>query len=171
MQPANCAMVRPWSWRKMLGLGLGAALLIAFPIVLATILVRSEKPPFLVVRADQTGNINDLTVNVDSLPPDIASVLRAPKFTTELSRDQIRELAIQHQLFAIHPVNPQLCFIEGDVTFWQKQRRAGWELELEFLARRLLLETADRAHIKIATQGILSYYSRQLYNKLAELRR
>jgi hypothetical protein len=165
-------MARPGSWHKvLLGLGLGAALLVAFPIALAMIVVRAEKLPFLVVRADPAGNISDLTVNEDNLPAEIAAVLGAPKVTTGLARDQVRELAMRHQLFAVHAMNPQLRFIEGDVTFWLHQRRAGWELELEFLARRLLMEAADRAQVKIATQGTLSYYARRLYGKLAELRK
>ena len=63
-------------------------------------------------------------------------------------------------------VNPHLRFQDGDIAFFAEQSLAAWEIELEFLARKLVLEAADREDVVIQDPGELAHAASKVYSTL-----
>lgn len=119
--------------------------------------------PWIHVRKDGEGKLVAIEADAKKIPKDIIRLLTPKKDEQKLNRDKIRELAKKHKLLALTDVNPHLRFKDGDISYWAEQNLAAWELELEFLARRLVLEVADRDEAVVPTQGDLSHWATKLY--------
>ncbi|MCK5056371.1 MAG: hypothetical protein KAT34_06940 [Candidatus Aminicenantes bacterium] len=83
------------------------------------------------------------------------------------SKEQIRKLAGEIGLLNVPIVNPKLKFEEGDISFWYEEKLSMDRLYLEFSARKIVLDIADRKNIKIipAEQGELSALAGQVMVK------
>ena len=112
------------------------------------------------------GKVIDVTVEQSKIPKDVIVSLPPRQENHKLNKSQIRQLAEKHRLFARTEFNPHLRFKDGDISYWRDQNIAAWELELEFLARWLMLEVADREEVTIPTQGDLSHWATKLMGAL-----
>jgi hypothetical protein len=76
--------------------------------------------------------------------------------------ERVRELAREFGLMEKTEVNPDLVFVDKDINYWRDRRLDEGRLGLEFAARKLILETADRQRVKIPNREILSQAARQI---------
>src|SRR6185437_15176517 len=106
--------------------------------------------PWLEVRKGPDQVIAGLRVEPRNIPSVVLAQLPTPDGQTPL-RDagQIKVLAERYGLYQSWQVNPHLTFDRGVIAYWSQQGRTAWELELQFLSRRLLLEAAERDHAYI----------------------
>jgi hypothetical protein len=83
-----------------------------------------------------------------------------------LSKEDIKRLAVQFELTKSTNTNPHLKYKEGDVSFWYKHHVEYGvnedDLKLEFAARKAVLEAADDMKVIIDTQGDLSHAAQQI---------
>ena len=152
-----------WLWLTLLSV----SLLCATVAVVFWVTNARKRAGWLVLDGDAQGQLAELTVKKDRIPADVLASLSHPKSTTRLSRDAIRQLAQEHDLFGPWRTNGHLCFNDGDIRWWSEQARDGWEIELEFLARKVLLQAAERDLLIIKDQGTLSYWSDRIERLLA----
>jgi len=77
--------------------------------------------------------------------------------------NEVKTLAERCELYQSWATNPHLTFDDGVLAYWSKQGRPAWELELQFLSRRLVLEAAERAQARIPSPGDLSKWAERVY--------
>ncbi|HXI24616.1 MAG TPA: hypothetical protein VNG71_12195 [Pyrinomonadaceae bacterium] len=75
---------------------------------------------------------------------------------TAVSRARLEALAKQFGLMEKTKTNPQLVFLADDIALWEKQHLDETRLVLEFAARRLILEEADRQGVLIPSKQVLA---------------
>jgi hypothetical protein len=79
---------------------------------------------------------------------------------TPLSKEELRVMAENCDLFKKWKINPQLTYLEGDISYWHKQYSQGLspeEICLQFKARQKVLEKAEKERRRIEDQGDLSH--------------
>jgi|ERR1043165_406525 tetratricopeptide (TPR) repeat protein len=79
-----------------------------------------------------------------------------------VSKERVEELARQFGLTEKTGTNPDLVFLDRDINYWHDRKFDEGRLELEFAARKLILEAADKQHVKIASKELLSTAAQQL---------
>ena len=82
------------------------------------------------------------------------------------NKTDVRNLCSVFGLLETPSVNPQLRFQEGDISYWSERRLQHYDLVMELVARKLVLDKADADGVAIATQGDLSFFSMNVYDKL-----
>lgn len=152
------------------------------PIVVALIGALGVIIAAVLSKADGSG---DVYINIPSNKGDIQIALQQAEISQRISeqlslqrdehrpnRNEVRELAKKYHLLRRPKVNPQLRFKDGDIAFFAEQNLSTWEIELEFMARRLILDQADEKNVTILDQGALSASAQSvipvLYNKARE---
>lgn len=85
-----------------------------------------------------------------------------PSGDSALSAETVKAIAGEFGLTERTETNPNLVFGDKDIIYWRNQRLNEGRLELEFAARRLILEAADRQHVKISDKETLSKAAQQL---------
>lgn len=75
----------------------------------------------------------------------------------DLGKAQIKELAKMFNLLERRKVNQHLRYYDGDISYWYEQGLSLSELILQFWARKVVLDAADRDGTKISDQGTLSW--------------
>ena len=80
----------------------------------------------------------------------------------QLECPEVKKLAQEFLLFQETATNPQLGFLGGDISYWCEQSVGERRLRLEFAARRLVLEAADKQKVRIRDQGKLSWAAQQV---------
>lgn len=120
---------------------------------------KKPSPRFIEVSKNSDGDITDLDTNIAAAPKSLLGALPNHDDERRLNKHQIRELADKYDLRKRTEVNPHLRFKDGDISFWEEQNLAAWELEFEFLARQQLLKAADEQEVTIPTQGDLSQWA------------
>jgi len=75
----------------------------------------------------------------------------------DLGKAQIKHLAEMFSLLESKKVNQHLRYYDGDISYWYEQGLSLSELILQFGARKVVLDSADRDGIKISHQGTLSW--------------
>lgn len=138
----------------LLGLGAGGTYWLLGP----------GRRPWLEVLKDEDGVIVGVHVDPRKIPRDVLDQLPTPNDNTPL-RDpaEIKALAEHYELYQSWETNPHLAFDRGVIDYWSKQGRPAWELELQFLSRRLVLEAAERAQARIPYPGDLSKWAERVY--------
>jgi hypothetical protein len=120
--------------------------------------------PWLEVLKDKEGAIAGLHVEPKRIPKAVLAELPIPGDNSPLTDPaQIKALAEHYELFQTRETNSHLCFEDGIIDYWSKQRRPAWELELQFLSRRLVLEAAERVQARIPYPGDLSKWAERIY--------
>ena len=124
-----------------------------------------------IVRIEKNSEQQVTTVIVDNTakaPAELLSLL-PQKDPNVLTKIQIRDVAQKNRLFTVWEVNPGLRFQDGDISYWYEQKLPAWDLELQFLARRIVIERAEEAKGRIPSQGDLSALSQPVFSWLHEL--
>lgn len=93
-----------------------------------------------------------------------------PNGGSALSAERVKALAGEFALTEETGTNPSLVFSDKDIAYWRDRRLDEGRLELEFAARRLILEAADRQHVKIPNKETLSKAAQQLIPILEKAR-
>lgn len=124
------------------------------------------KHTWIEVRKDSDGKLIGIDVNAKKIPKEALDRLPSKKDEQKLNKSQVRELAKEYRLLERAETNPHLRFKDGDISYWAEQDVAAWEMNIEFLARQLLLEVADRDEATIPAQGDLSHWAGKLYSSL-----
>ena len=83
-----------------------------------------------------------------------------------LTKSKIKKLAIEYKLLTETDTNPHLSFLGGDISYWYEQKLSERRYRLEFSARQIVLEEADKSGIVIEDQGKLSWAAQQIIAKL-----
>jgi len=83
-------------------------------------------------------------------------------------RNETRRIATQCGMFNSWNVNSHLKFQDGDISYFTGKFNA-FELELQFRARRLLLEKADEKRIRLDEPGDLSQKSKRIEAQLTDI--
>ncbi len=118
---------------------------------------------WLQILVDDQGKIDGVVVQAGRIPREVLAALPNPQNKHKLNRAQIKKLAEEVGLYQDRLVNPHLVFEDWVIDWWSKQIDNAWEMELQFLSRRLVLEAADRKGAYIANPGDLSHWSERLY--------
>jgi hypothetical protein len=114
--------------------------------------------------------VKNVTIEKETpVPKELLDLLPKKKDLSKLTRTQIQDLAEKNRLFKEWEVNPVLQFQDGDISYWYEQGKAAWNLELQFLARRIIIERAEKAKGKIPSKGDLSAFSEPVFSWLQEL--
>jgi len=79
-----------------------------------------------------------------------------------LSKNDVRILARQNDLLTPTKTNPHLVFQDGDIAWWFDRDLSAAQLNIQFQARRAVLQEADRKNEYIPEQGDLSFKAEQL---------
>lgn len=87
----------------------------------------------------------------------------------KLSKQQIKELAQKIGLLQESKTNPHLSFLDGDIAYWSEQGLSLTQLRLQFLARKAVLDAAERAKVRIADQGKLSLASQEIMAQMLDI--
>jgi len=99
---------------------------------------------------------------IEILREDISSTIQVSydlpdTFASEgLGRAQIKELAKMFNLLDSRKINQHLRYNDGDISFWCEQGLSLDELIMQFGARKVVLDAADRGGTIIDDQGTLS---------------
>jgi|WetSurMetagenome_2_1015567.scaffolds.fasta_scaffold261128_1 hypothetical protein len=104
-------------------------------------------------------------------PKALLDLLPAKKDTRKLTKEEIRQVAEKNRLFNDWDINPVLRFQDGDISAFSKEDLPAWNIELQFLARRIVIEAAEREKAKIPSQGDLSALSNPVFSWLYDLAR
>jgi hypothetical protein len=145
-----------WSLLLLAAIGLGVGGIVW--------LLSPPRHPWLEVLKDKEGVISGIHLDPKKIPKAVLAEL-PPLGDNSPLRDppQIKALAERYGLYQSWETNSHLCFDDSVIDFWSKQSRTAWELELQFLSRRLVLEAADRAHVRIPYPGDLSKWAERVY--------
>jgi tetratricopeptide (TPR) repeat protein len=112
--------------------------------------------------------------DVDRWRRRISKPARPPAARTQgdgaLSAERVKALAGKFGLTERTETNPSLVFVDKDIIYWRDRRLDEGRLELEFAARRLILEAADRQRVKIPDKETLSKAAQQLIPVLEKAR-
>jgi hypothetical protein len=120
--------------------------------------------PWLEVLKDKDGVIVGLHVDPRKIPRSVVDQLPPPGDNTPLrDKSEIKALAERYEMYQSWETNPHLTFEGWVIDYWSKQGRPAWELELQFLSRRLVLEAAERAQARIPYPGDLSKWAERVY--------
>lgn len=141
---------------------LGSVGLLILAILLWPASAKSRE--WLHILVDDQGRIDGLIVHADKIPREVLEELPSPydrKIMTD--RKLIQQMAQAKGLYEDRRVNPHLIFDDGVIDWWSKNKKIAWELELEFLSRRLVLEAADRKGVYIPAAGDLSRWAERLH--------
>lgn len=98
--------------------------------------------------------------NEDPRPVVDLSVERGSRQRRAAGRE-VEELARRFRLTEKPSRNPQLAFGKDEISYWQGQNLSTPELELEFEARRIILDAAERQNVHIRDQEMLSRAARE----------
>ncbi len=79
-----------------------------------------------------------------------------------LSKNEVRQLALEYGLTAETAINPHLKFLGGDISFWFEQEISEHRLRLEFAARKAILDAADKTEVIIRDQGMLAWAAQNI---------
>ena len=121
-----------------------------------------------VLRIEKNASSRVTAVTIDesaSVPRQLVDLLPA-KDTRKLTKPEIKKLAAKHRLFTEWKVNPGLHFQDGDVSYWFEQELSASNVELQLLARRIVIEQAETANATIPSQGDLSALSSPVFSWL-----
>jgi hypothetical protein len=101
----------------------------------------------------------------NNLPEDVVALLPKTKNTEIADLKRIEEFAKQCDLLDDWQHNPHLKFKGGDLSWWTEQKLPSWELQIEFLARKMILDEAEHQHIGLDgyDQGALSALATMVY--------
>src|SRR5205085_10116062 len=92
----------------------------------------------------------------------VLELLSPTKEKGKLSLSEIRDLAKKHHLTETPEHNEHLRFTDGDISYFAAQEMSQYELELEFLARRLVRAAAERSQLTIKDAGDWSFFAQSL---------
>ena len=84
---------------------------------------------------------------------------------------EIKRLADSYGLLNESELNPHLSFLDGDISYWYEQGLSLRRLNLEFSARKIVLDVADREGMIISDQGKLSWAVQSIMAKILKRRR
>jgi hypothetical protein len=112
--------------------------------------------------------VKHVTLEPGPIPKELNDILPENKDISKPTKTQIKNLAEKNRLFEEWEVNPVLQFQDGDISYWYEQGKPAWNLELQFLARRIVIERAEEAKGKIPSQGDLSALSQPVFSWLYE---
>jgi hypothetical protein len=87
----------------------------------------------------------------------------------KVSKQQIKELAEQIGLLQESETNPHLSFLPGDIAYWFETGLSLKQLRLQFSARKAVIDAADRAKVRIADQGKLSWASQEIMAQMLDI--
>lgn len=123
------------------------------------------------VMKDERGRLKHLALNEvkSSAEEDIvikAGELPAERLEKFATLPDVEKEAERYGLMRRSIENPNLRFKTGDLAYWAEQGLQLWELQLEFYARKLVLDAADKYGAEIPTQGDLSHFAQRIYSKL-----
>jgi hypothetical protein len=154
------ALQRPWE--ALVG---ASASVVGIALIAGLVMHWLARDPdcWLGIKKNQYGVLEELAVKEEDIPKKVLADLPRERDQRILDEQEVRELAVKHGLFNPRRVNPVLCYGDGDITYWTEQGRAAWKLELEFLARRLLLDAAERHEIILLSRGQLTNWSQRIY--------
>jgi len=99
--------------------------------------------------------------NIEELQRKISKPMRAHG-AGALTRARVEKLAREFGLLEKTETNPHLAFLENDISYWHKQNLDENRLQLEFAARKLVLESADKQRVAISDKETLSLAARQI---------
>lgn len=111
------------------------------------------------------------------LQADISSATQISKDLSDtstsemLSKAQIKVLAKKFQLLESRKTNPHLRYYDGDISYWLEQGLSVDDLILQFGARKVVLDAADRDGTNIDHQGTLSWAATRVIPLLRRLQR
>ena len=88
---------------------------------------------------------------------------------TVSNKTYVQNLCNLFGLLETPTANPHLRYQDGDISYWSEHGLRHCELVMELVARKLVLDKADADGITIATQGDLSFFSMQVYDRLSEV--
>jgi len=83
---------------------------------------------------------------------------------------QIKKMARKYGLLDESKYNPHLSLLGGDIAYWFEQGVSLNRLNLEFSARKTVLDVADREKFFISDQGILSYAAQSIMAQILKKR-
>nr|VFJ91537.1 MAG: hypothetical protein BECKH772B_GA0070898_1001832 [Candidatus Kentron sp. H]VFK03611.1 MAG: hypothetical protein BECKH772A_GA0070896_103393 [Candidatus Kentron sp. H]VFK06214.1 MAG: hypothetical protein BECKH772C_GA0070978_103343 [Candidatus Kentron sp. H] len=106
----------------------------------------------------KSGMEGDIAIMADELP--------AERLEKRATLSDVKKEAERYGLMRPRIENPGLRFKTGDLAYWTEQGLQLWELQLEFYARKLVLDAADKHGAEIPTQGDLSHFAQRIYGKL-----
>ena len=115
---------------------------------------------------NKTGRATKVFVEEKAKVPKKLLALLPAKDTRKLSKSEIRKLAEKHRLMKEWEVNPVLKFKGGDIAFFYEENLSAWDVELQFISRRIVLERAEEEEATISSQGDLSALSNPVYSWL-----
>jgi len=98
-----------------------------------------------------------INIDLDAIQQQVDQ-MPSPEQGSEVAMDTsvVRKIAVKIGLLNKTKVNPHLAFQPGDISYFAEMGLSIIDLEVEFRARKLLLERADAVNIKILQPGDLS---------------
>ena len=88
--------------------------------------------------------------------------------TVKLDEEEIGRLAEFYSLTTDWKANPHLTYQQGDYAFWKEQGLTLGELRIEFQARQIVLQHAEKNGIFIKEHGDLAVQAEQVKARLVE---
>jgi len=90
----------------------------------------------------------------------------------KLSFGEVKSIAQEYGLHKIGGVNFAMKIQDGDIGYWQDQELTRTEYEIQFLSRRIVLDSANEERITVGDEGKLSFAAERLIqhtvNKIAQ---
>jgi hypothetical protein len=144
-----------WAWIFLSAVGV--------PLGIAALRAGKKHDGWIQLRTDKRGTVINIVVRPQFIPKAVRARLPESQGKGLCTEDRVNRLAENYGLYTAWRVNPHLRYSSGDTTYWAKQKRPAHELEMEFLARRCVLEAAERVQARIPNQGDLSHWSGKVY--------
>jgi hypothetical protein len=121
---------------------------------------RNEQSPFSSSSVDNGEPLKPLSTKTYSYPP-----VQNPN---KLTKSEVRDIVNFYGLFTEWKVNPQLRFLDSDVSYWFEKGLSETILKKQFEARRIVLDRAEKSGVKYPTQGDLSHAAEQILSTLSD---
>jgi len=86
------------------------------------------------------------------------------------NHNEIKEIAEEYGLMDETKTNPHLSFLDGDIAYWYEQGLSLERLRIEFGARKIVLDAAEKNNVIIGDQGKLSWAAQQIMANLLKER-
>lgn len=163
--PEQSALPRRIFWTKRRKVIIySASALVVMGALVSALLFRGHKASYdwLEIERGVDGRIVSLWIDPGAIPKETLRSLPRVEDKKKLAKQEVKELAEKYGLFDTRSVNPHLVFDDFAIEWWSQRERVSWELELEFLSRRMVLDVAERDKIVIPAHGDLSYLADKL---------
>ncbi len=115
-------------------------------------------------QAEAVNKLNEnIIINIDKKPVAVPKrVIQQARAALPSGVGDVKSLVDYYQLNQRSKTNPHLVFGDHEIKYWSRASMDKQTLQLEFAARRIVLDAADKQNVKIRDQDMLSAAARQV---------